>query len=157
MNEAYVLDYGSKAAMLGQAVGTGGRFDPATIKLYLVSSAQINPTGDALMTKVQPGNGLDANKAVTAWSAVSRGQRTAPCSSRPTSSPGCPTAATRGARRSGGWRSVPRRTSNNAFAYAEFDKSVTVLFANQPTSVVLELGYNGKEFYIAARRIPVGE
>lgn len=150
-----MITYEKKAEMLAAVIAADGTFDPATIKLYLLAAAQINLKGDALTSKTQPANGLNAVKTVSAWSAVSRSPEGHAFVTSPlivwnaTTDPVDETAA--------GVAIASATGIENTFAYAAFDEPEGVEYAAQPVNVIVEVGFNGKEFYTAARRVPVGE
>lgn len=150
-----MITYAKKAEMLAAVIAASHTFDPATIKLYLLSVGQINLKEDGLTTTTQPANGLDAVKTVSAWSAVSRSPEghafvTSPLITwNATADPVDETAA--------GVAIASATGIGNVFAYAAFDEPEGVEFASQPVAVVIEVGFNGKEFYTAARRVTAGE
>ncbi len=150
-----MITYDAKAEILSLAIAADGTFDPATIKLYLLAAAQINLKEDGLISKTQPGNGLNAVKTVSAWSAVSRSPEGHAFVTSPlitwlaTADPVDETAV--------GVAIASATGVDNTFAYAAFDYSEGIEYASQPVAVVMEVGFNGKEFYTAARRVTAGE
>lgn len=150
----FMLSHAAKEAMLAKLIAASSEFDPATIKLYLYSTANIDTKDEALVTYTQPGNGLNAVKTVSAWSAVSRSPEgfafvTSPLITwTPTADPVDESVVGVGIASATG--------IGNVFAIGTFDGPEAVQFANQPVTVVIELGFDGPNFYVAARRIPVG-
>ncbi len=154
-NPDRVVNDSIKLGILADAIAADASLDPAALWAFLVTAYTIDGVTGELTAATLGANGTQTAKLLTSLSAPAVSETGKVYSASAlltwTTTMGFETTVFKG---------IAVSTTNvigGAFALYQFDDDITLDAVGQELEFKVEIGFDGNELYVVARRLPVGE